>query len=140
MTRRRWTVLVSGLMLTLMLGCSGNPLRQFRLLDFRATPTELPPEGGRVQVEVEATRGDGAEVKVIRKLDEQVFVLFTVRLSEVSALDLEKKRWKGTVDLPPNNDPEDKRYALIISVWDDDDRDERLVEVIVKGRPLAGNP
>jgi hypothetical protein len=127
-------------MLTLMLGCSGNPLRQFRLLDFRATPTELPPEGGQVQVEVEATRGDGAEVKVIRKLDEQVFVLFTVRLSEVSALDLEKKRWKGTVDLPPNNDPEDKRYALIISVWDDDDRDERLVEVIVKGRPLAGNP
>jgi hypothetical protein len=79
-------------------------------------------------------------VKVIRKLDEQVFVLFTVRLSEVSALDLEKKRWKGTVDLPPNNDPEDKRYALIISVWDDDDRDERLVEVIVKGRPPAGNP
>jgi len=140
MTRRRWTVLVSGLMLTLMLGCSGNPLRQFRLLDFRATPTELPPEGGQVQVEVEATRGDGAEVKVIRKLDEQVFVLFTVRLSEVSALDLEKKRWKGTVDLPPNKDPEDKRYALIISVWDDDDRDERLVEVIVKGRPLAGNP
>jgi hypothetical protein len=127
-------------MLTLMLGCSGNPLRQFRLLAFRATPTELPPEGGQVQVEVEATRGDGAEVKVIRKLDEQVFVLFTVRLSEVSALDLEKKRWKGTVDLPPNNDPEDKRYALIISVWDDDDRDERLVEVIVKGRPLAGNP
>jgi hypothetical protein len=44
------------------------------------------------------------------------------------------------VDLPPNNDPEDKRYALIISVWDDDDRDERLVEVIVKGRPPAGNP
>jgi hypothetical protein len=127
-------------MLTLMLGCSGNPLRQFRLLAFRATPTELPPEGGQVQVEVEATRGDRAEVKVIRKLDEQVFVLFTVRLSEVSALDLEKKRWKGTVDLPPNNDPEDKRYALIISVWDDDDRDERLVEVIVKGRPLAGNP
>jgi hypothetical protein len=127
-------------MLTLMLGCSGNPLRQFRLLAFRATPTELPPEGGQVQVEVEATRGDRAEVKVIRKLDEQVFVLFTVRLSEVSALDLEKKRWKGTVDLPPNNDPEDKRYALIISVWDDDDRDERLVEVIVKGKPPAGNP
>jgi uncharacterized protein (DUF58 family) len=140
MTRRRWTVLVSGLMLTLMLGCSGNPFRQFRLLDFRATPTELPPEGGQVQVEVEATRGDGAEVKVIRKLDEQVFVLFTVRLSEVGAFDIDKKRWKGTVDLPPNNDPEDKRYALIISVWDDDDRDERLVEVIVKGKPPAGNP
>ena len=79
-------------------------------------------------------------MKVIRKLDEQVFVLFTVRLSEVSALDLEKKRWKGEVTLPPNNDPDDKRYALIISVWDGDDRDERLAEVIVKGRPLAGNP
>lgn len=138
MTRKG--ILVGGLILVLLLGCSGNPFRQFRLLAFRAVPTELPPQGGQVQVEVEATKGDGAEVKVIRKLDEQVFVLFTVRLSEVSALDLEKKRWKGEVTLPPNNDPDDKRYALIISVWDGDDRDERLAEVIVKGRPPAGNP
>jgi len=138
MTRKG--ILMGGLILALLLGCSGNPFRQFRLLAFRTVPTELPPEGGQVQVEVEATKGDGAEVKVIRKLDEQVFVLFTVRLSEVSALDLEKKRWKGEVTLPPNNDPDDKRYALIISVWDGDDRDERLAEVIVKGRPLAGNP
>ncbi|MFA0731670.1 MAG: hypothetical protein BKPUNTRY_001208 [Candidatus Fervidibacter sp.] len=138
MTRKG--ILMGGLILALLLGCSGNPFRQFRLLAFRAVPTELPPEGGQVQVEVEATKGDRAEVKVIRKLDEQVFVLFTVRLSEVSALDLEKKRWKGEVTLPPNNDPDDKRYALIISVWDGDDRDERLAEVIVKGRPLAGNP
>lgn len=138
MTRKG--ILVGGLILVLLLGCSGNPFRQFRLLAFRAVPTELPPQGGQVQVAVEATKGDGAEVKVIRKLDEQVFVLFTVRLSEVSALDLEKKRWKGEVTLPPNNDPDDKRYALIISVWDGDDRDERLAEVIVKGRPPAGNP
>lgn len=133
-------ILMGGLILTLLLGCAGNPLRQFRLLEVRATPTELPPEGGRVQIEVEATKGDGAEVKVIRKLEDLVFVLFTVRLSEVSAFDLEKKRWKGSVDLPANNDPEDKRYALIVSAWDDDDRDERLVEVVVKGKPPTNNP
>ena len=117
-----------------LLGCGGNPFRDFRILDVKVTPTELPPEGGTVQIEVEATRGDGANAIVARKFIGFTVVLFTVKLGSVNALDFEKVRWKGSVQLPPNHSEDDMVYAIIISVRNDSERDERLMEVVVKGR------
>jgi hypothetical protein len=55
-------------------------------------------------------------------------------LGSVNALDFEKVRWKGSVQLPPNHSEDDMVYAIIISVRNDSERDERLMEVVVKGR------
>ncbi len=131
--------LVSGLLLATLLGCSGDPFR-FRITAYFVDPKELPHTGGKIRVEVEATQGDRAEVKVYRKLGEQGVFQFTVRLHPVSAFDFEKKRWKGEVELPRNNTSEDQLYVLVISVRNKDEVDERMVEVIVKGKPPTNNP
>jgi hypothetical protein len=106
-------------------------------LEVKVTPTELPPEGGTVQIEVEATRGDEANAVVARKFVGFTVVLFTVKLGLVNALDFEKVRWKGSVQLPPNHSEDDMVYAIIISVRNDSERDERLMEVVVKGRKIS---
>jgi len=130
--------LVSGLLLATLLGCSGGPFR-FRILAYHVSATELPYTGGKIRVEVEATQGDRAEVKVYRKLGEQGVFQFTVRLHPVSAIDFEKRRWKGEVELPRNNTSEDQLYVLVISVRNKDEVDERLVEVIIR-KPPTNNP
>lgn len=123
-----------------LFGCSGSPLRQFKILNISVQPTELPPSGGEVSVEVEATRGDEAKVVVIRQFGTPfALVLFTVKLSSVTAFDLEKKRWKGKVQLPPNNGKEDMSYALIVGVRENGDWDERFFEVVVRASRSEDN-
>jgi len=117
----------------LLLGCAGHPFRQFKVLSVSVEPTELPPQGGTVSVEVEATKGDEARVTVVRQFGTPyALVLFTVKLASVTAFDLEKKRWKGSVQLPPNRGEEDTPYALIIGVRENDEWDERFFEVVVR--------
>lgn len=119
--------------LMFIFGCAGNPLREFRILSIVVEPTELPSQGGTISVEVEATRGDEAEVRVVRQFGTPfALILFTVRLSSVTAFDLTKKRWKGSLQLPPNHADEDIPYALIITVRENDDWDQRLYIVVVK--------
>ncbi|MGQ9462697.1 MAG: hypothetical protein ACUVTP_08050 [Candidatus Fervidibacter sp.] len=115
-------------------------MREFKILNFSVQPTELPPSGGEVSVEVEATRGDEARVTVIRQFGTPfALVLFDVKLSSVTAFDLEKKRWKGKVQLPPNHGKEDMSYALIIGVRENDDWDERFFEVVVRANHSEDN-
>jgi len=138
MTRKG--ILMGGLILALLLGCSGNPFRQFRLLAFRAVPTELPPEGGQVQVEVEATKGDGAEVKVIRLTRALVLGDDVWLEGEQVTQDTREPIGHVVFRMRPSNGG---WKIAEIAPWHleaGDDRDERLAEVIVKGRPLAGNP
>lgn len=132
----RWWKRSLGLMfLLLLLGCAGHPFRQFKVLNVRVSPTELQPGGGTVSIEVEATRGDEARVSVVRQFGTPFsVVLFTVKLTSVTAFDLEKKRWKGEVQLPPNHGDEDISYAFIISVRENGDWDERFMEVVVRGK------
>ncbi|MCS7253761.1 MAG: hypothetical protein RMK18_03625 [Armatimonadota bacterium] len=130
---RRWLLMAAlQLVLTMALvGCSGNPFKSLSILSVTVIPDELPPEGGQVQITVEATRGDSASARVSRYGD-WLFASFTVRLSEVIAIDFEKKRWKGTIDLPSNRTPKDQRYIIVITVWEDYRRDQRIKEVIVR--------
>ncbi len=124
----------------LLLGCAGSPFRQFKILSVDVEPTELPSRGGTVSVEVEATRGDEARVTVVRQFGTPyALVLFTVKLTSVTAFDLEKKRWKGSVQLPPNHGDTDIPYALIVGVRENDDWDERFFEVVVKAAPKSGS-
>ncbi len=117
----------------LLLGCAGNPFRQFKILSVHVDPTELPSQGGTVSVEVEATKGDEARVTVVRQFGTPyALVLFTVKLTSVTAFDIEKKRWKGRVQLPPNHSDEDIPYALIVGVRENDEWDERFFEVFVR--------
>lgn len=121
-------------LIAILVGCSGNPFKSLSILSVKITPTELPPEGGEVRIEVEATRGDGAMATVTRRGDWLWFTSFTVRLAEVIALDLSKKRWKGTFTLPPNHTARDQHYSIVVTVWEDYSRDQRLLEVMVKGK------
>lgn len=117
-----------------LVGCSGNPFKSLSILSVSINPTELPPEGGLVEIVVDATRGDEATARVTRYGDWLGFVSYTVRLAEVIALDLEKKRWKGTIDFPPNHTSRDQRYIIIVTVREDYKQDQRMKEVIVKAR------
>lgn len=129
----RFHSLISLVCSLLLLGCAGNPLRQFKILSVNVDPTELPSQGGTVSVEVEATRGDEARVTVVRQFGTPyALVLFTVKLTSVTAFDIEKKRWKGSVQLPPNHGDEDIPYALIVGVRENDDWDERFFEIVVR--------
>ncbi|MEZ8220496.1 hypothetical protein GG496_000663 [Candidatus Fervidibacteria bacterium JGI MDM2 JNZ-1-D12] len=137
---RRFCLLLLPVCFLLLLGCAGNPLRQFKILSVSVEPVELPSQGGTVSVEVEATRGDEARVTVVRQFGTPyALVLFTVKLASVTAFDLEKKRWKGSVQLPPNHGNEDIPYALIVGVRENDDWDERFFEVVVKAAPKSGS-
>lgn len=130
MTRRAlWLALV-----IIMAGCSGNPFKSLSILSVSINPTELPPEGGQVEIVVDATRGDEATARVTRYGDWLWFVSYTVRLAEVIALDFEKKRWKGTIDFPPNHTSRDQRYIIVVTVRDDYKQDQRMKEVLVKAR------
>ncbi len=115
-------------------GCSGNPFKSLSILSVSINPTELPPEGGQVQIVVDATRGDEAVARVTRYGDWLFFVSYTVRLAEVTAIDLEKRRWKGTIDFPPNHTSRDQRYIIVVTVRDDHKQDQRIKEVIVRTR------
>ncbi len=133
-------MLLSLVCLLPLLSCTGNPLREFKILSVKIEPTELPSGGGTVLVEVEATRGDDARVDVIRQFGTPfAFVLFSVRLTSVTAFDLSKKRWKGSVQLPPNHGSEDIIYAFVINVEENDDWDERFFEVVVRAAPKSGS-
>ncbi|MCS7187687.1 MAG: hypothetical protein N3B10_05640 [Armatimonadetes bacterium] len=124
--------------LLVILGCAGNPFRQFKILDVKVEPTELPPQGGTISVEVEATRGDEARVTVVRQFGTPyALVLFTVKLTSVTAFDLEKRRWKGSIQLPPNHGSENIPYALIVGVRENGEWDERFFEVVVKAAPKS---
>lgn len=137
---RRFRLLLPFACIFLILGCAGNPFRQFRILSINVEPTELPHQGGTVSVEVEATRGDEARVTVVRQFGTPyALVLFTVKLASVTAFDLEKRRWKGSVQLPPNHGSENIPYALIVGVRENDDWDERFFEVVVKAAPKSGS-
>lgn len=137
--RKFWLLLLLACFL-LLFGCAGNPLRQFKILSVSVEPTELPSQGGTVSVEVEATRGDDAQVTVVRQFGTPyALVLFKVKLTSVTAFDLTKKRWKGSVQLPPNHGGEDIPYALIIGVYENDDWDERFFEVVVKAAPKSSS-
>ncbi|MFN4180284.1 MAG: hypothetical protein ACK4I8_08220 [Armatimonadota bacterium] len=130
---RRFHWMISLVCFLLLLGCAGNPFRQFKILSVNVYPSELSSRGGTVSVEVEATRGDEARVTVVRQFGTPfALVLFTVRLTSVTAFDIEKKRWKGSVQLPPNHGDEDIPYALIVGVRENDDWDERFFEVVVR--------
>lgn len=117
-----------------LVGCSGNPFKSLSILSVSINPAELPPEGGLVEIVVDATRGDEATARVTRYGDWLGFVSYTVRLAEVIALDLEKKRWKGTIDFPPNHTSRDQRYIIVVTVREDYERDQRMKEVVVKAR------
>ncbi|MFN3421973.1 MAG: hypothetical protein ACK40X_09655 [Armatimonadota bacterium] len=130
---RKFHSLISLVCFLLLLGCAGNPIRQFKILSVSVDPTELQSQGGTVFVEVEATRGDEARVTVVRQFGTPyALVLFTVKLASVTAFDIEKKRWKGSVQLPPNHGDEDIPYALIVGVRENGDWDERFFEVVVR--------
>ncbi|MCS7264627.1 MAG: hypothetical protein NZ805_07325 [Armatimonadetes bacterium] len=132
----KFRLLLSLACLLLIIGCAGNPFRQFKILRVNVEPTELPSRGGTISVEVEATRGDEAKVTVVRQFGTPfALVLFNVKLTSVTAFDLEKRRWKGSVQLPPNHGNEDIPYALIVGVRENDDWDERFFEVVVKASP-----